>query len=93
MVVVGSNILSLEDKTTTLSQNVGNQSPSDRALYPKRTHTYNDQFLREHTSEQEYCTRKEICGHTAQKILQSHEDRNLVIKTATDYSHTLCLFV
>jgi hypothetical protein len=64
MVVVGSKILSLEDKTTTLSQNVGNQLPRDRASYPKRTHTYNDEFLREHIYKGEYRTGNEIYHHT-----------------------------
>jgi hypothetical protein len=64
MAVVGSKILSLEDKTTTLSQNVGNQLPSDTASYPKRTCTYNDEFFREHIYQQEYCKGNKICGHT-----------------------------
>jgi hypothetical protein len=93
MVVVGSKILSLEDMTTILSQNVGNQLPSDRASYPKRTYTYNDEFRRERIYKQEYRKGNEICDHTIQKILQSHKNRNLVIKTARDYSHILCLFV
>jgi len=64
MVLADSKILSLEDKTTTLPQNVGNQLPRDRASYPKRTHTYNDEFLREHIYEQVYRIGNEIYHHT-----------------------------